>query len=305
MNPFNTPGFSQFTSQQSNLLSIQLSSGESFPAICLRDEDHPLLGSSSLIYTPICMSGPFKIEPGGDFDEIEKQINKLSAGFIQTRQLINEPFYAGFQQEKDWFYHQDVRTNYVVPFGLDEDTFLQSMKRDSRARVKKLLSERDSFELKKTSEKQDVEFFSNLYENNANRLKFSPAYRFNTKNWTSLLNEDMWNLYILYYQGKAVAGCVTADYEDGIDYTFMAYQVSKMDFSRAMILYLYLHLSEHCMGDFSMGGGITEGDALATFKLSMGAVAQPLLRLKFINLSILRNKVSLSELKQAMLKRWP
>ncbi len=304
MNPFNSNGFNLFSSPNLKYNSVNLSSGDGFPIVkvCSSGEFFP--ESHFICHTPICLSGPNVFDPDLDFDLLY-EVQNVVAGFIQTRQRVEQIKSNVERTSSKWLFSEETRTNFAIPLGLDLDSLLTRMKRDSKSRIKKILKQYSNFSLTTTKSPEDLQFFSSLYSKCANRLSFSAQYRFELTNWLSLIEEHNWNLFILNFDDNPVAGCVTAKVNDGVDYTFMAYQSSELDFSRAMILFLYLHLSERESGFLSLGGGISENDALSKFKLSMGGEPQYFRRLKFANRKALNTGVSEKNVQEAMRLRWP
>ena len=95
------------------------------------------------------------------------------------------------------------------------------------------------------------------------------------------------------------------DVNDGFDYTFMAYRPDLPGVSRANILFLYKYLSENNEGYLDLGGGISEGDALARFKLGMGGIETKFNRMRFISKACSVFSELDIELENLLQERWP
>ena len=223
--------------------------------------------SCSFVVSPICLSGSQHMDFELRFNMAALPAIVSMADFYRAgRRVTRDP--ALLPTINNW--HIDYRTNYRLPLNQTVEDLLRSMKRDSRSRVRKILAQRDRFELSLADSDDAIKTFSDLYSTTAARLNFSKAYTFSLEQWRSLLLNDCWRLYILRMDGREIAGSVVCELEEGFDYTFTAYNPNHPEGARAILALLFLQLSSESSAFLDLGGGITEDDALASFKLSMG-----------------------------------
>ncbi|MEM0909986.1 MAG: hypothetical protein AAGJ37_03370 [Pseudomonadota bacterium] len=261
--------------------------------------------------TPICFSGPTKGDASRIVNTIIEHNPAVAAGFIQTRIEGNGDETADAilhrSHEEQAAIYEDFRTNYRIPLHLGVDELKSRMKRDSRSRVNKLKGCMDTFTIDTDKSKQNIQSFTDLYKHTASKNSFSHAYCFEYEDWDTLLQNPLWYLVTLHKDNVMVGGAVLASVPDGFDYAFMAYDDASPDLSRLLILVSYefassLHDDE---GYFYLGGGISEEDALARFKISMGGEAIKFKRIKFAQTRDLLPSISQHELKAQMSMRWP
>ena len=255
------------------------------------------------ILSPICFSGSQSIDFQAELAHGALTNCAVKGGFLQSR-TVNASG-ARFFSNEQWVAYTDARTNYRIPLNQSLDELILTMRRDSRSRVRKILRERDKYDLSWVSaEDWAVKKFCDFYTDTADRLNFSAAYRFSYDQWRALLNEPRWRLYLLSQNEEVVGGSVICELEQGFDYTFTAYTPTCPEAARAIIVMLAGQLSEECTSFLDLGGGIAEGDALASFKQSMGGVPVQFERMRFAQVphgrggNHVRPEVFLS-------KRWP
>lgn len=263
------------------------------------DNAHPFL------VTPICLSGPQHFNVAHALTELMESFGSRSivGGFIQTRDLM--PVSERTIDIGRFLVCVDSRTNYRLELEADIDLWLNMMKRDSRYRCRGILDRRSEFfaYISPKSDSEKVRWFAGLYASMASRLKFAESYCFSVDQWEVLFSSSLWDLVILEYQGRPVAGAAIAKLDGGYDYTFMAVEPSEQDLARAMILFCF-ELLRDSEGQFlDLGGGISEDDSLARFKRSMGGQAVLFKRLKFLDSS--KVVATGDECRTALEKRWP
>lgn len=278
----------------------------SYP-LYLRDSVAPLYKPKSLVcFTPICLSGATQYDEVADTEQLCQKYSALAGGFIQTRKVVdginaNRPILA----TSFGYIKQESRTNYQMELGLDLDSWLSSLKRDSRSRIKKIIRYQGQFELINTKNVADIAAFCKLYSQTSKRSAFSESYQFSEQQWHQLFTDENWQLFLLKHQSRVVAGCVVSRVSGGFDYTFMAHDPGVYDYSRAIIYFLYNYLSSQSSGYLSLGGGISENDSLARFKLGMGAAPVHFRRIKFVVTNRLQKNVSTNRLNELMEDKWP
>lgn len=277
-----------------------------YPLFIKRSNNLIFKPNSTVCFTPICLSGPVQFDLHNEISYLCDNNPYLSAGFIQTRKILNRANQENQLISTQFgFVKQESRTNYMLKLGDVNDTFLAGLKRDSRSRINKIMKQKDEFDFTLASTVSDLECFSELYDETAQRNNFSPSYKFGLQHWKVLLENESWNLYLLKHQNKLVAGCVVSTVPDGYDYTFMAHVPGTFDYSRAIVYFLYQYLSKNSNAYLSLGGGIAEGDSLARYKLSLGGQAVSFSRVKFVVNNRLSNRLSEKELFQLMEVKWP
>ncbi|WDD99266.1 hypothetical protein [Thalassomonas actiniarum] len=307
---FATPEFLQFVSPvmpgfASSGLALAGDLGRQFPYFIVNRGNKLLPPKSNFLISPICFSGCSHFDFKREFASGELAKWDISGGFLQSRDFGQQDL--GFQASGDFSYYLDGRTNYRLEAGLAEQELLKNMKRDSRARVRKILSVADQFELLKAGGdlEADIKVFSKLYTDTAQRANFGGQYLFTLEQWQGLFASPLWHLFLLKYRGETVAGAAVSKLEGGYDYTFMGYKACELDVSRALIVFIYQYLQKHQPGFLDLGGGITEGDSLARFKLGLGARQLIFNRARFVRRSALDNKLAGDRVKQCLTGRWP
>lgn len=302
-NGFSTNAFLEFAHKEKNNLFYEVRSGEVLGLIFEHGKSDTFLKGTSICYTPIGFSGARSINTA-DLTLLINNNPNIAAGFIQSRSLLpNDKLGLGFQELNWGCVLSEFRTNYRIP--LTTEISLAAMKKDTRARIKKIQKHEAWFEFGSANSAEEIKAFSLMYHDTAKRAGFSKQYMFSELQWQKLLIDPNWQLYLLRYQNQIVAGCVVTDVEDGVDYTYMAYKLSNMDFSRALLWYLHKFLVSNKQGYLYLGGGIEEGDSLARFKLSFGAEEVYCLRYKFAVSKNLNKDLTLPIIKSKMLERWP
>jgi len=260
---------------------------------------------SHFLLSPICFSGCGRFNFEQEFSRGELTGMDIAGGFLQSRDAQEQA--QGFHAGREFFYYLDGRSNYRLEPGLSRQELLKNMKRDSRARVRKIFNMADDFELVKAGEDlmQGIRVFSSLYNDTAQRVNFGAQYLFTLEQWQTLFSSPLWSLFLLKYRGEIVAGAAVAEVEGGYDYTFMGYKACELDVSRALILFIYQYLQSHHSGFLDLGGGIAEGDSLARFKLGLGARLVQFNRARFVRRSALDRGLSEQAVRQALTGRWP
>ena len=258
--------------------------------------------SCSFVVSPICLSGSQHMDFEAEIQYGCLAGDRFDGGFLQSRTESNKG--SRLVADDKWLAYIDYRTNYRLPLNQTVEDLLRSMKRDSRSRVRKILAQRDRFELSLADSDDAIKTFSDLYSTTAARLNFSKAYTFSLEQWRSLLLNDCWRLYILRMDGREIAGSVVCELEEGFDYTFTAYNPNHPEGARAILALLFLQLSSESSAFLDLGGGITEDDALASFKLSMGGHPCSFERARFVRSDLVSHLDAIS--KECLLKdRWP
>ena len=305
---FCADGFLEFSSLKQNglLTSVVLSAvGQEIPGHILERTHPSVTGKERFLVTPICLSGPEQIDFEALLEDEALAGLDIAGGFIQTRMPKRSE--AAFKETKSAFFYLDHRTNFRFTFHGDENSALGKMKRDARARVRKILRERSLFSLCVSQKSEgDIETFANLYSETAQKSNFSELYNFTKMHWHILLQSNKWSLYFLKYNGITVAGCVVGSlFNGGFDYTFMGYKQSTHDVSRAMIIFLAEHMRNQGGLFLDLGGGIEEQDSLARFKLGLAGEAVPFQRYRFIMKTGLRGAPTSDSIKSLLVSRWP
>ena len=308
---FSTPEFLKFAQVRATSVVdagiLELASTDPFPYLIVSRKNQAFSDGASFIISPICLSGAsnFNIERG--YAEIQNAIpgHQLAGGFLQTRDTDFDS--NVFQKSDNWNIYIDSRTNYRIPLGLTDDELLATMKRDSRLRSRKLLRNSSEYQIFKVEkdDKSAVDLFSTMYADTAERANFSESYRFTREQFSILLSSDKWALYFLQANGTVASGAIIAQVNGGFDYTFMAYKPGLPDISRANILYLYKLLSAEHAGYLDLGGGISENDALARFKLGIGGVKTPFKRLRFVSIKHAKFSGKDTNIDILLQGRWP
>ena len=259
-------------------------------------------GSCSFVVSPICLSGSQHMDFEAEMQHGCLAGDRFDGGFLQSRTESKQG--SRLVESDKWLAYIDCRTNYRLSLSQTVDELVRSMKRDSRSRVRKTLAKLDRFQLSLADNEDAIRTFSDLYSTTAARLNFSPAYRFSLEQWRALLLNDRWRLYILSLDGSEVAGSVVCQLDEGFDYTFTAYNPDYPEASRAIIALLFLQLSSESSSFLDLGGGITENDALASFKLSMGGIPCAFERARFVR-SDLVSHLDANTRKSLLKGRWP
>lgn len=308
---FATPEFLQFARVHATTVIdagiLELASTGPFPYLIVTRENQAFPDGANFIISPICLSGAanFDIEKTFSAIHIALPEHQLAGGFLQTRDTNCES--NRFYQSDNWHIYIDSKTNYRMPLGLTDEELLVTMKRDSRSRSRKLLRQASEYQTIKVEkgDKSAINVFSTMYNDTAERVNFSEPYRFTQEQFSTLLSSDKWSLYLLKASGTIASGAIVADVNGGFDYTFMAYWPELLDVSRANILFLYKYLSEDNQGYLDLGGGISEGDALARFKLGIGGIETRFNRMRFISKGYSAFSEFDAELEKLLQGRWP
>ena len=259
--------------------------------------------SGLFLLSPICLSGSQNMDFEAEIEQGSIADSHFDGGFLQSRTESKKG--ARFISSDKWLANIDYRTNYRLPLDQTLDELLKSMKRDSRSRVRKTLSKIDNFSLSSAaSDNNAIKAFSDLYAITATRLNFAPAYQFSFAQWQALLADDCWRLYMLSLDDRVIGGSVVCELDEGFDYTFTAYDPDYPEAARAIIVMLFLLLGSETPSFLELGGGIAEGDALASFKESMGGVPVAFERMRFVNAASSRGGNS-ERAEIYLSKRWP
>ena len=152
MSPFNASG-----------LASSAEAGRLFPYFIHQRSNGLLPFASNYLVSPICFSGCARFDFKEEFVRGELAGLEISGGFLQSREPRSQE--SGFYSSGDFFYYLDSRSNYRLEPGLSEQAWLKSMKRDSRSRVRKILTAAGQFELLKVEtelEQGDQDFFQAL-----------------------------------------------------------------------------------------------------------------------------------------------
>lgn len=259
--------------------------------------------------TPICFSGPSMGESGEIVTQLCQQIPDLAAGFIQTRCIVssdNEQSCLFIDSEKA--YIEEPRTSYRIPLHLDNIGLKKRMKRDSKSRINKWFSAEIKVEVEAEKSLANIEVFARLYQETAQRGGFSDSYQFTIEQWQILLQSKNWKLLLVRLNNEVVGGSVLTRVNDGIEYVFMGAANHVPDLGRLVMYKSYQYAcywANSESGFFYLGGGITEGDALALFKISMGGEPVKFRRLKFVILSKLGQRMSDESIFARLKQRWP
>ena len=273
----------------------------------LLDDKKSLTGVTS----PICFSGPMNASPNRLIETLAQLEQPIAAGFIQTR--VEENINEQLNQLEDVANHKvlkEFRTNYFLSLGADLTSLKKGMKRDSRYRVNKLACVMTKASIITEKSLKNINVFAKLYEETAKRTGFSSAYYFSEKHWHQLLSSPLFHLVLIAIDNEIVAGAILAEVPDGVDYVFMGYHKSDVDLSRLTLLLCHDYAATELVREqahqrFYLGGGISEGDALAKFKMSMGGQPTSFVRLKFVNKDFLHKGYEKVALEEAMRGRWP
>jgi len=260
---------------------------------------------AQFIVSPICLSGAADINFCQELEIGELTKMDIAGGFLQTRDdRENE---VGFSSTGHFYYYIDTRTNYRLDLGLSDEMLLGHMKRDSRARIRKIIKDSSNYELLNVSDNAEPysNVFSHLYDDTATQGRFDSQYFFKKNTWLNLLSNPLWGLYILKYKNEVVAGAILSDLPNGYDYTFMGYKQCDIDVSRALIYFIYKFLSNQGKGFLDLGGGIQENDSLARFKLGLGAYKTNFKRVRFVRRNVLGAGIHEGDLREHLMKRWP
>ena len=256
------------------------------------------------LITPICLSGP-DIESISILDNIS-DLN-ISGGFIQTRYASNDS--NCFIQTNQFIAFKDRRYNYRIDLRISDSDYIKKMKPDARQRIKKLLKNFGSdTELCKTNSAKDIQTFASIYEDTAERVNFSLAYRFDKKDWEVLLSDEAWSLYLLKFKNEVISGCIVSrQRNNNYDFTFMAHKKDFNDAPRLLIFYLRNYLSGVFKDGFlDLGGGISENDSLANFKNRLGSDKVGFERIRFISKTFIEKyKLEENQIQSYLGNIWP
>lgn len=267
---FSTRNFLEFSTNNLQYVErgvISLGGKNDLPFIIIQ-KTNSLFNKENFIITPICFSGPNNFDISEFYEIVHEQLKsfKIRGGFIQTRDtLVPESYEIIFKWGVVFI---DSRANYRFYLN-DENDITMKMKRDSRLRVRKLLRNKNEFSLIKADSEYEINAFAKLYSDNARDNRYSKFYSFAIDSWRRLLKSDDFNLFLLRYKGKIVSGAIITTIDNAYDYTFMAYSNIINDISRANLYFIYKMLKDKGT-HLDLGGGISENDSLAQFKLSMG-----------------------------------
>ena len=255
----------------------------------------------NFVVTPICFSGPHKINFENFFAAIGSEDNFFVGGFLQTR-CTSVPS-ENFHTFGDYHAYFDDRINFRISLSLDDKDYISSLRRNSRYAVRKILNFEKDYSLATfRGDLRELEQFSKLYDATATRVGFKTKYQFTFSQWRGLLESDSWNLYLLYFRSNLIGGAVIASVETGYDYTFIANDPNVTDSSRALLYFVRRELASHSNKVLDIGGGINEDDYLAHYKRSMGGEPVQFLRCKFGRQSLFRDTTHAQDL---LSSHWP
>lgn len=230
---------------------------------------------NNYIITPICLSGPSHFSIVKNLQKIKKVFHKyeLFGGYIQTREIIN--YQPKFFDSGDFVYYLNYRTNYRVliqqSLELQKDNFNRTTKRYCNYILKNYSL--DDFQFERIDYKNNIglSFFHKYYNITANEKYFKEKYRFELKNWKNLLLSEYFNLYNVYYNGEFVSGTMITNLIDGFDYTFVTHNKKFKHSARINIIILFNYLKNIIKDTYiDLGGGVSEGDSLTSFKKGVG-----------------------------------
>ena len=307
INSYNTKEFLEFSKYSNKnvinryLFKYDEYKNSEFPIHLINKENLVLRRNIYAIATPILFCGPTRTDfLNNVFNSLDEDI---SSGFIQSR--VKKSDLETNIDNKCYYYIVEVRNNYRVDLEIDNDNYFNTLKRDSKQRYKKIYTMNHKYNLIENSNcTKSIELFAELYKHNSLINKFPKTYIFNKEVWIKLLSADLWKLYSLFYENKLVSACVLAQVDDTYDYSFMAFNNDHKDASRALIFFLRNHLNSIGTKKYLyLGGGIRETDSLADFKKSVGGVAVPFSRIKFINKKIFN--IECEEAEKLLKGRWP
>ena len=254
------------------------------------------------VTTPICFSGPdqtfFKQQNASTSDlilDLPECINNScnsDAGFVQTRIPIDSFIsFPSIFKRNGFDICLDTRSAYLLNYGCDVATLLSLMRKDSKQRCTRILKSSESYEFIASADMDEhckiryVQRLSHIYKRIGTQKNFSADYLFTYDDWLRLFSSSLWTFHVLRdCTTDALSFAVIGETAFGHEYAFAVAEPSKMDLSRAMILFSYLYLSARNnpkFGGLNLGGGITQDDSLASFKSSMGAKRINLARIKF------------------------
>jgi len=257
--------------------------------------------NSRFIITPICFSGPYKIDFETFFASIGTAKHSFKGGFLQTRRTSMPS--ENFDTFGDYHVYFDARVNYRISLQFNDQEYHSSMRRDSRYALRKILASGDDYSLVTfRGNSVELERFAKLYDETAVRVGFDARYRFTASQWKGLLEHDSWDLYLLYLGSSLIGGAVVTAVETGYDYTFIANDPTFRDSSRALLYFVRKELATRSNLMLDIGGGIEEGDSLAHFKRSMGGEPVSFLRCKFGHRELFRDAIHARE---CLSNHWP
>ena len=143
-NGFSTNAVLEFAHKEKNNLFYEVSSGEVLGLIFEHGKTDTFLKDTSICYTPIGFSGARSITTA-DLTLLINNNPHLAAGFIQSRSLLpNDRLGLGFQELNWGSVLSEFRTNYRIP--LTTEISPAAMKKDTRARIKKIQKHEDEQE---------------------------------------------------------------------------------------------------------------------------------------------------------------
>ena len=262
--------------------------------------------SDDFLITPICISGP-QLDSATILRNLDNADLNISGGFIQTRFGCFDC--SNFITSDKFVAFRDSRSNYRLDLCLTDFEYIHTMKRDARQRIRKLLKQfHGELKLNVGNTALEIEAFSLLYDETANRINFSSSYRFGQKDWKHLLASSEWQLYELQFKSKIIAACIVSSIENkGYDFTFMAHDDSFKDAPRLLIYYLRSYLRSICAEGFlDLGGGISENDSLAKFKSRLGSKKIPFERIRFMSKDFIeRNRLDSTLINYYLQNAWP
>jgi len=256
--------------------------------------------------TPICFSGPYR-EP--DLLTALSQLNSIrnfGGCYLQTRLALEEHNSLPKNEQMIISY----RTVYNLQTDLSFSDWLHLMKRDSRVRFKKAMTDLNAgiliptfYDFHDTVEPKVIDEIWRIYATNSLKNNFSSSYKFTAKQFHQLVQDPAWCLLTINLETEIVGFAIIGDAEIELDYSFAIAQDSPYEVSRALIICSFERAGNK-QKQLCLGAGIYEGDKLSAFKARMGSAPKKYLNLKLISDNLLA-EVGAEYFYKYQNERWP
>lgn len=306
-NCFFSAGFSKLVKLRSEELILSESKNLNFFVHHLK-KDYDTSGKVlDFFLTPICLSGPQNLNDLVHVIKMFQSFDRFGGAYVQTR--IERQKTIELKSERiDWI--PGYRTAFYLRHSWSKDSWIRSMRRDSRSRFNKALKDFTSknISIERYSFSEGIEFqvaeeLANLYLLTADQKNFRKSYRFEALDFWEVLNDNSWCLHIVRQKSNIIGFSIIGDTGIELDYTFSVSMPSKIDVSR-LLIYFGFCLAKSEQKDLCLGGGIIENDNLSSFKLRMGSEPVKLVNLKLICKNLLHD-IGRNNFQAYQNKRWP
>lgn len=211
------------------------------------------------------------------FDVIQNyKILEITSAFLQCRQCDIKTLEKSISSLK---YKYLIEKKPLVMIDIKEDKELyQNCKRDTRSRLKSILKHNLIYKIG-----YDPMFFEN-YNFISKKNNFSNTYSYSKVELYKISESDgIYPISIYDHDGKYLGGSIIGRVNEFLcDYILSAYNTNISNAGRAVLWYTLVASRELGFSQINLGGGVSQGDSLETYKLSFGGRLDEFKTLKLV-----------------------